>query len=169
MFPEHGRSAAELIQHADTAMYGAKRQGRAGYEFFDSSQGEAIYAELVLESELHWSHAGRVRAVLSAADGRQNRQAGWRRGAAALAPPDARPALARCLHQRGRAAPPDAAGPMGAARGRRQTVAWRQAGWPRCPSPSTWHACSSTSKALPLPLRRCWPTPARAASGWSWS
>jgi len=52
MYPEHGQRAADLIQHADTAMYLAKARGRANYQFFEPSLAEAAYADLVLESEL---------------------------------------------------------------------------------------------------------------------
>jgi len=52
MYPEHGRSAPELIQHADTAMYLAKSRGRANYQFFEPALAANAYADLVLESEL---------------------------------------------------------------------------------------------------------------------
>jgi len=52
MFPEHGDSPEELLQHADTAMYLAKSSGRATYEFFEPSMAANAYADLVLESEL---------------------------------------------------------------------------------------------------------------------
>jgi EAL domain-containing protein (putative c-di-GMP-specific phosphodiesterase class I) len=52
MFPEHGADAAELIQHADTAMYLAKSKGRANYQFFEPRLASRAYAELVLEAEL---------------------------------------------------------------------------------------------------------------------
>ncbi|MBV8123967.1 MAG: EAL domain-containing protein [Paucibacter sp.] len=52
MAPEHGRTAEELIQHADTAMYLAKASGRAIYRFFESVLAERAYADLVLEGEL---------------------------------------------------------------------------------------------------------------------
>ena len=52
MYPEHGEEAADLIQHADTAMYLAKARGRANYQFFEPALAEAAYADLVIESEL---------------------------------------------------------------------------------------------------------------------
>jgi diguanylate cyclase (GGDEF)-like protein/PAS domain S-box-containing protein len=52
LFPAHGQSAAELIKHADTAMYRAKARGRAGYEFFHPQMAEAARAELAMESRL---------------------------------------------------------------------------------------------------------------------
>ena len=97
MFPDHGRSAAELIQHADTAMYGAKRQGPRWLRVLRARGGEAIYADLVLEERaLHWPDAGEFELFLSAPDGRQNRQlAGaeallrWRHPTRGLLSPDA--------------------------------------------------------------------------------
>ena len=52
MFPDHGASAAELIQYADTAMYKAKAGGRAAYQFFHPDMAAAAEAELALESRL---------------------------------------------------------------------------------------------------------------------
>ncbi|MBB2486664.1 EAL domain-containing protein [Mitsuaria sp. WAJ17] len=52
MYPEHGSSAEELIQHADAAMYLAKASGRANYRFFEPELAERAYADLVLEAEL---------------------------------------------------------------------------------------------------------------------
>lgn len=53
LFPEHGDSADLLIQHADTAMYEAKRRGGKEYRFFSPTMAETAYAELVIESQLN--------------------------------------------------------------------------------------------------------------------
>ena len=58
-FPEHGYSAAELIKHADTAMYHAKAKGRAGFEFFRPAMAHQALAELALESRLTQALQGR--------------------------------------------------------------------------------------------------------------
>lgn len=52
VFPDDGRQAHELIQHADTAMYRAKARGRATFQFFEPALAETAYADLVLEAEL---------------------------------------------------------------------------------------------------------------------
>ena len=52
VYPDDGREAAELVQHADTAMYRAKSRGRATYQFFEPALAETAYADLVLEAEL---------------------------------------------------------------------------------------------------------------------
>jgi diguanylate cyclase (GGDEF)-like protein/PAS domain S-box-containing protein len=50
--PEHGEAPAELIKHADAAMYLAKARGRANYQFFDPHMANVAYSALVMEGEL---------------------------------------------------------------------------------------------------------------------
>ena len=52
LHPLHGRTPAELIKHADIAMYQAKAQGRAHCRFFEPAMAEAAYADLAMESRL---------------------------------------------------------------------------------------------------------------------
>ncbi|MCL4696790.1 MAG: EAL domain-containing protein [Burkholderiaceae bacterium] len=52
LFPQDGATSAELIQHADQAMYRAKAGGRARCRFFEAGMAEAALAELALESRL---------------------------------------------------------------------------------------------------------------------
>ena len=52
LFPDHGGTPAELIKHADTAMYHAKSGGRARCRFFEPSMAATAWAELAMESRL---------------------------------------------------------------------------------------------------------------------
>ena len=52
MHPGDGDTPAELIKHADTAMYQAKARGRAQCIFFEPHMAESAYAELALEGRL---------------------------------------------------------------------------------------------------------------------
>jgi diguanylate cyclase (GGDEF)-like protein/PAS domain S-box-containing protein len=52
LYPEHGSTPAELIKHADIAMYRAKQQGRAHCSFFEPAMAELARAELAMESRL---------------------------------------------------------------------------------------------------------------------
>ncbi len=52
VYPEHGTDAESLLQHADTAMYGAKASGGKAFQFFRAEMAQAAYADLVIESQL---------------------------------------------------------------------------------------------------------------------
>ncbi len=52
MYPDDGDTPAQLIKHADTAMYLAKSRGRATYQFFDAALATSAYDALVMEGEL---------------------------------------------------------------------------------------------------------------------
>ncbi|MEW6705109.1 MAG: EAL domain-containing protein [Pseudomonadota bacterium] len=52
LYPDDAQSPAELIKHADTAMYSAKSRGRAACRFFEPAMASAAYEALVLESQL---------------------------------------------------------------------------------------------------------------------
>jgi EAL domain-containing protein (putative c-di-GMP-specific phosphodiesterase class I) len=52
MYPEHGVTVPELVQHADLAMYESKAQGRARLRFFQPALAAAARADLALEAEL---------------------------------------------------------------------------------------------------------------------
>ncbi|KAB0677238.1 putative bifunctional diguanylate cyclase/phosphodiesterase [Aureimonas leprariae] len=50
--PADGRTAEELLQHADVALYRAKGEGRNTYRFFDAQMNEAIAERRELEGDL---------------------------------------------------------------------------------------------------------------------
>jgi diguanylate cyclase (GGDEF)-like protein len=52
VYPEHGREMAELMKHADFALYEAKRGGRAHCRLFDASMRNRLAEERLLETEL---------------------------------------------------------------------------------------------------------------------
>ena len=52
IYPQHGREMAELMTHADCALYQAKREGRGRFRLFDESLRSRLAEERQLESEL---------------------------------------------------------------------------------------------------------------------
>ncbi|MBK7659225.1 MAG: EAL domain-containing protein [Betaproteobacteria bacterium] len=50
--PDHGDDAETLMKHADTAMYHAKEQGRAGYRIYDAELGARLDRRLRFSEEL---------------------------------------------------------------------------------------------------------------------
>ncbi len=52
VYPDDGRDAGMLQRSADAAMYRAKGQGRAGYQFFDLAMNESARERLAMEGQL---------------------------------------------------------------------------------------------------------------------
>jgi diguanylate cyclase (GGDEF)-like protein/PAS domain S-box-containing protein len=52
LYPQHATNAADLVKHADAAMYEAKRQGRATHRWYDPLFSQRALAALELETQL---------------------------------------------------------------------------------------------------------------------
>lgn len=55
LFPDDGDSTEELLRKADTAMYGAKDQGRARCVFFAAAMDRRVHERLALETDLRYA------------------------------------------------------------------------------------------------------------------
>lgn len=53
VYPEDGRDAATLINHADAAMYRVKQDGRGATCFFEAEMGHSARENRILERDLH--------------------------------------------------------------------------------------------------------------------
>ncbi len=53
LYPQDGEQIEQLLAHADTAMYQAKRTGRARTEYYREELGDAVRHRLALEDALH--------------------------------------------------------------------------------------------------------------------
>ena len=111
--------ADELLRNADVAMYIAKRDGKGGYRVFEQAMHAGVLERLELRADLQRAIDAdqfelHYQPIVRLDDG----ACLGRRGAAALAPPDARPDRARRVHPARRGDGPDRADrPLGAARG----------------------------------------------------
>ncbi len=116
--PEDGTDAETLLKRAESAMYRAKETRRDSYQLYDSGMDSNSLEQISLEADLRRALAhehGAARAVLPAGDGLGPGGSARRRGAAALAPPGARPAGARGVPVAGRGLRPgQRARPLGA-------------------------------------------------------
>ena len=119
LYPQHAANAADLVKHADAAMYEAKRHGRATHRWYDPLFSQRALAALELETQLTQAIARgefvlHYQPQVRAADGETRRL----RGADPLAASDARPGRARPFHSAGRGVAADRADRhLGARRG----------------------------------------------------
>ncbi|MFN8121336.1 MAG: EAL domain-containing protein [Thermoleophilia bacterium] len=58
VFPGDGDGLEDLLAHADSAMYHAKRNGRGGTEYYRSELGDEVHRRLLLEESLRLASAG---------------------------------------------------------------------------------------------------------------
>lgn len=103
LYPEHGCGGAELLRHADTAMYRVKRSGRNSVNYFSQDGGQAeaasqsaLMRQLAVEADLPHALAGHQLFLqyqpVFRADGRTlhavEALVRWRRANGEIVPPD---------------------------------------------------------------------------------
>ncbi len=52
LYPDHGAAEADLMKHADAAMYHAKAMGQDTYQFYTQALSSAVQKRLIIEQEL---------------------------------------------------------------------------------------------------------------------
>ena len=93
--------AADLVRNADVAMYMAKANGKSGFAVFDPGMHEAMRERHELSVDLQRAvDLDQLALMFQPIVDLRDRRAGRRRGARALAPPDARPDHARTASSR---------------------------------------------------------------------
>ena len=172
LYPNDGEALEQLLAHADSAMYHAKRNGRARTEYYRRRTERSDPAS-------------------PAAGGIDARGPAWRRPRALL-PTAGRPAVGRLdwwaprrccagatrlwacwprhLHPAGRRDRHDRPhGALGDAAPRPRRSC---AGTAAAPSPCAWRSTSrrgsSSTTTCPRPSARCWPAPDAIRAGWRW-
>lgn len=55
MYPNDGADLVTLMKHSDIAMYQAKKQGRAQYQFFTQELNQTIQYAIQLDKEMRWA------------------------------------------------------------------------------------------------------------------
>lgn len=55
MYPNDGTDLVTLMKHSDIAMYQAKKQGRAQYQFFTQELNQTIQYAIQLDKEMRWA------------------------------------------------------------------------------------------------------------------
>ena len=53
IYPQDGNTIDLLLKNADTALYEAKKQGKARYQFYSEELNESLLKNLLLEADLH--------------------------------------------------------------------------------------------------------------------
>jgi diguanylate cyclase (GGDEF)-like protein len=75
LYPDDGGSAADLLKHADAAMYLAKERGRGNYQFFTEALNDRVLRQVTVEKKLRRALAAGVlevhfQPIVSLASGR---------------------------------------------------------------------------------------------------